>query len=65
MENYVAKVNEVIELMVEDYGRFSGDRDMPSVSYYVDSGRNYDRIISVNGYNGSESVAGFICRKDL
>lgn len=64
MENYEVKVKEVIELMLADYDRYTDDRDMPRNSYYVESGRNYDRIVQVNGYNQSESVAGFICRKD-
>ena len=64
MENYETKVQELIDMMVADYERYVGDREMPSPSYYIDSGRNYDRIVYVNGYNQSEAVAGFICRKD-
>ena len=62
--NYQEATQKIMDFMVKDYVRWSSGKDMPVPSYELQAGRNYDKIIMIDGYRGSKTVAGFICAKD-
>jgi hypothetical protein len=62
--NYENAVQNVLDYMVKDYARWSSGKDTPLPTYVIESGRSYDKIVKICGYNQSQSCAGFICRKD-
>ena len=63
MKNYDEAVQDIMDFMVTDYNVWKKE-NMPSSSYEVHTGRSYDKIVKICGFNASKCVVGFICKKE-
>jgi len=64
-ETYEAGLNKVLEILKEDYARWSnraGITNLEPPEYYVEEGRSYDKIVKVD--RAQKMVVGFIVKKD-